>query len=64
MPIRRRGSTAGKIRRRRIIVRYEATGHLDARAVEALMLEIRLLARRYKVTLTEIGAKSEAVGAG
>ena len=47
----------------RTVRRYEISRDLDPRAVEALLLEIRLLARRYRVTLKDFRVEPEE-GAG
>jgi hypothetical protein len=43
----------------RTVQRYEIAKELDARAVEALLLEIRRLARRHGVTLVACRAERE-----
>lgn len=44
---------------KRTVRRYEIARELDPRAVEALLLDIRLLARRYKVTLKDFRVEPE-----
>jgi len=48
---RQRRRRPGGERSERTVRRYEITQDLDRRGVETLLLEIRLLARRYRVTL-------------
>lgn len=60
MPSRlQRRRSAGAEGYGRTVRRYEITKDLDPRAVEALLLDIRLLARRYKVKLKECRVEPE-----
>jgi hypothetical protein len=60
MPSRVQGRRpAGAEGYERTVRRYEIIKDLDPRAVEALRLDIRLLARRYKVKLKEFRVELE-----
>ena len=60
MPSRlQRRRSAGAEGHERTVRRYEITKDLDPRAAEALRLDIRLLARRYKVKLKECRVEPE-----